>query len=61
MPYRQRLIKDARLPITARATGYKLGSIDLYMSPDDQDRAIYLVSRSGVERWPRADPFFGCK
>jgi hypothetical protein len=59
--YKQRLLKDATLPAGTRATGYKLGSIELYMSPIDQDEAIYLVTPAGIERWPRADPFFGCQ
>ena len=58
--YKQRLVKDAQLPATAKSTGYKLGSIDVYLSPADQDEAVYLVAPSGTERWPRADPMFGC-
>ena len=58
--YKQRLVKDAQLPVGARPTGYKLGAIELYLNPADQDEAIYLVTPSGAERWPRADPFFGC-
>jgi hypothetical protein len=58
--YKDRLVRDARLPATARATGYKLGAIGLYLSPDDQDQAAYLVTSAGAERWPRADPLFGC-
>ena len=58
--YKQRLVKDAQLPSAARSTGYRLGSIEIYLSPTDQDEAVYLVSPSGVERWPRADPLFGC-
>jgi hypothetical protein len=59
--YKQRLVKDAQLPAGARPTGYKLGSIEIYLSPVDQDQAIYLVTSVGIERWPRADPFFGCQ
>lgn len=59
--YQQRLVKDAQLPATAKPSGYKLGSIELYLSPSDQDEAIYLVTPSGSERWPRADPTFGCQ
>jgi hypothetical protein len=59
--YQQRLVKDAQLPATAKPSGYKLGSIELYLSPGDQDEAIYLVTPSGSERWPRADPVFGCQ
>jgi hypothetical protein len=58
--YKERLVKNAQLPATAKPTGYKLGAIELYLSPLDQDEAVYLVTPSGTERWPRADPFFGC-
>jgi len=58
--YQQRLLKDAQLPAGARPTGYKLGSIELYLNPADQDEAVYLVTPPGAERWPRADPMFGC-
>ena len=58
--FKDRLIKDAHLPADARATGYKLGSIDLYLSPADQDDDAYLVTSAGAERWPRADPFYAC-
>jgi hypothetical protein len=51
----------AKLPPDARPTGYKLGAIELYLSPSDQDQAAYLATSSGAERWPRADPFFGCQ
>jgi hypothetical protein len=59
--YKQRLVKGAQLPAAARPTGYKLGSIEVYLSPVDQDEAIYLVTSAGAERWPRADPSFGCQ
>jgi hypothetical protein len=59
--YKERLVKDAQLPAAAKPSGYKLGSIELYLSPGDQDEAIYLVTPSGSERWPRADPMFGCQ
>jgi hypothetical protein len=59
--YQQRLVKDAQLPATAKPSGYKLGSIELYLSPGDQDEAIYLVTPSGSERWPRAAAIFGCQ
>lgn len=58
--YQQRLVKDVKVPAAARPTGYKLGAIELYLSPVDQDEAVYLVSPSGAERWPRSDPVFGC-
>jgi len=58
--YQKALVTHAHPPADARATGYKLGAIELYLSPSDQDWAAYLVAPSGVERWPRADPFFGC-
>jgi len=58
--YKDLLVKNAQLPATARPTGYKLGSIELYLNPGDQDEAVYLVAPSGTERWPRANPFYGC-
>jgi len=58
--YQKRLIIHARLPADARPTGYKVGSIELFLSPSDQDQAAYLVAPSGAERWPRADPFYAC-
>lgn len=58
--YKERLVKNPHLPAGARATGYKLGAIELYLNPDDQDEAAYLVAPAGAERWPRADPFFAC-
>ena len=58
--YQKNLVTHATLPADARPTGYKLGSIELYLSPSDQDQAAYLVTSSGAERWPRADPFFAC-
>ena len=54
--YRDRLVRNASLPSDARPTGYRLGPIELYVSPDDQDEAIYVVAPSGSERWPRVEP-----
>lgn len=50
----------AQLPTDARTTGYKYGSVDLYLSPADQDQSVYLVLGSTVERWPRSDPMTLC-
>jgi hypothetical protein len=58
--YQKGLVIHARLPADARPTGYKVGSIELYLSPSDEDQAAYLVAPSGVERWPRANPFYAC-
>src|ERR1700682_4460987 len=46
--YRDRLATHATLP-GEKPTGYKLGSIALYLSPSDQDRAVYLATSSGAE------------
>lgn len=56
----QKLVKNARLPADARPTGYRYGAIELYVSPSDQDEAIYVVSPTDVERWPRSDPMTLC-
>lgn len=50
----------AKLPANARPTGYKYRSVDLYLSPADQDQSVYLVLGSTVERWPRSDPMTLC-
>jgi hypothetical protein len=44
----------ARLPADAADTGWTNGNIDLWLSPGEQERAIYLVRGDVVERWPRA-------
>lgn len=59
-PYRDRLDLHATLPGDATPTGYRLGAIELYLSPTDQDDAIYVVAPSGAERWPRVDPMRLC-
>ena len=38
----------------------RLAGVRLYVSPSDDEKAIYLVGRDAVERWPRVDPFYGC-
>jgi hypothetical protein len=58
--YRQNFVTHAELPADARPTGYKLGAIELYLSPSDEDQAAYLATSSGAERWPRANPFYAC-
>jgi hypothetical protein len=57
---RGRLALNAALPKDAAATGFRLGDIELYLAPSDQDDAIYVVARSGTERWPRANPMQLC-
>lgn len=59
-PYRQRLDLHAMLPSDARPTGYRYGPLEIYLSPSDQDEAIYVVGPSGAERWPRSDPMTLC-
>ena len=58
--YRELLVANVALPRDARPTGYRLGAIELYLSPSDQDEAIYVVGPSGTERWPRSDPMTHC-
>lgn len=53
--------RNVTLPSEARSTGYRLGAVELYLSPTDQDRWVYLVGPSDVERWPRSDPMTGCQ
>jgi hypothetical protein len=54
--YRDLLVRNATLPADVKPTGYRLGPIELYLSPTDQDEGIYVVAPSGAERWPRVDP-----
>jgi hypothetical protein len=58
--YRDLLVRNATLPADARPTGYRLGLIELYLSPTDQDQGLYVVAPSGAERWPRVDPMGLC-
>ena len=57
---RQRLAMNIDPPRDARPTGYRLGSIEIYLSPSDQDEAIYVVGPRGAERWPRSEPMPLC-
>jgi hypothetical protein len=50
---RDRLQLRATLPTDARPTGYAYNEFEIYLSPADQDDAIYIVSPHTVERWPR--------
>jgi hypothetical protein len=58
--YRDVWVRNATLPADAKPTGYRLGPIELYLSPTDQDEAIYVVAPAGAERWPRVDPMGLC-
>ncbi len=46
------------LPREATFTGYRSGELELWLTPDDA--AAYVVSPTGVERWPRALEPLGC-
>ena len=58
--FRERLTINVRLPSDARATGYRHGAIEVYVSASDDNEAIYVVSPAGAERWPRSDPMTLC-
>jgi len=58
--FRDGLVRNSKLPADARPTGYRLGSLELYIAPSDQDEAIYVVAPAGAERWPRSDPMTLC-
>jgi len=45
---------DAQRPASARFSGFHTEKMELWLSPDDQDRAAYIVMEGVVERWPRA-------
>ena len=45
---------NVTLPANATYSGYHRGTWQLWTSPSDADRAVYLVHNNAVERWPRA-------
>ncbi len=45
---------DATMPDDAADSGWTNGNIDLWISPSDLDRAVYVVRGDTIERWPRA-------
>jgi hypothetical protein len=49
----------AALPADATATSYRYQTIEVYVSPSNQD-AVYVVGPAAVERWPRAEPMTLC-
>src|SRR4051812_38256615 len=51
---------QATLPKDAVDTGYRSGTVHLWLSPSDQDRYAYLVSGTTVEAWPRSIPLTLC-
>jgi hypothetical protein len=57
--FRVRLAIHIALPPDARATGYRNGELELWLSPSARDSA-YLRVGDDVERWPRADPVVAC-
>jgi len=59
--YRDGLVLHATLPPDARPTGHRHGALQIYVSPSDQDRAIYVMGADGAERWPRSDPMTLCR
>ena len=50
----------ATLPADAVATGYRYQAIEIYVSPSDQDDAVYVVGPGAVERWQRSEPMTLC-
>lgn len=52
--------RSISLPRTARFSGFRREEVELWMSEATFKREVYLVFTDRVERWPRADPEFGC-
>jgi hypothetical protein len=48
-------------PGTVATTGDQARLYEVYLRPSDQDQAIYVVSSSDAERWPRSDPMTLCQ
>jgi len=51
---------DAHLPDGSHATGYKHGSTELWLGPDEGQRFAYFRDGDSIERWPRAIQRPGC-
>jgi hypothetical protein len=49
----------ATLPDDATDTGWTNGNIDLWISPSENDGAVYVVRGESVERWPRTAESWG--
>ena len=45
---------DVVLPSDAFDSGYRSGEFELWVSPSQAERWVYVRSPSGAERWPRA-------
>ena len=52
------LARGVDLPDSAWFSGYRSGQLELWLTPIDE--AAYIVSPTGVERWPRAREPLGC-
>ncbi len=46
---------NVRLPSDAVATGYRIDRLELWLSPAESDRWVYVKSPTGTERWPRVE------
>ena len=51
---------NAELPGDAEFSGYVKNGVELWISQKQLDLAVYMVDGPVVEKWPRADPMFGC-
>jgi hypothetical protein len=51
---------ETELPHEARFTGYRRGDAELWISPAEAGRAIFIVRGDDAERWPRARRVFAC-
>ena len=52
-PFPETFDPDARLPPDARPSGFRRGPWELWISPSEAHRAIYVVRDGKAELWPR--------
>lgn len=52
--------RNPEVPSDAKDTGYRYGTVKLYLAPSDSDRYLYLIAPADSERWPRSDPMTAC-
>lgn len=52
--------EDVDLPPDAEYTGYHRDDVQLWISPEEAENAVYIVRGGRAERWPRPVEEFAC-
>jgi hypothetical protein len=51
---------NATPPLDAKFSGFNRDGVELWISDSELDSAVYMISESSTERWPKADPPIFC-